>query len=453
MVDGGWRIVVAGCWRRAAGLALAVFLAFLGAAPPARAVVVSLGDSYSSGEGTRLYDYGTWTGCHRGPFAWPRLLDVAKGHHFACSGARIGGLYGNQNRAGASARGQLQSLMEIAAQTRVSATMITLGGNDLDFAKLLKECWRPDAPIGKSRSCVDEVEAAFKGMAAVEDRLGKAYGNIRAASGGAPVLVVGYPDLVPDLRERSELVGCRWLSKPEHEKVATLMTRLEAMLRRAASAAGVTYVSVRSALDKHELCTQKSWMVPVVSVSGNTIQEMGHPNVDGQKAIAERVRPALAAALNTASPPLPPTPPAVPAPPPALPPSGTPAPTPPNAPAPAPLRRELTVDNRVTNGMGMREDPTPTRLNTRPWARCSTRGCAIAGTERGTGGTYDAAVCQTFGDRTTNGHDGSPADDRNPALFSSTRYYGVRLATGAFGYVSEVWVVAGDRGGLGLPSC
>jgi hypothetical protein len=31
------------------------------------------------------------------------------------------------------------------------------------------------------------------------------------------------------------------------------------------------------------------------------------------------------------------------------------------------------------------------------------------------------AVCQTTGDRTTNGNDADPADDTNPGLFESTR--------------------------------
>lgn len=101
----------------------------------------------------------------------------------------------------------------------------------------------------------------------------------------------------------------------------------------------------------------------------------------------------------------------------------------------------------------MREDSTPVRLTTQPWAFCSSRGCNINGTERSSGGTYDAAVCQRSGERITNGNDSSPADDGNPERFESTRYYGVRLANGTFGYVSEVWIRAADRGGLGLPAC
>jgi hypothetical protein len=121
--------------------------------------------------------------------------------------------------------------------------------------------------------------------------------------------------------------------------------------------------------------------------------------------------------------------------------------------APPPPRRVITVDNRVTNGSGLREDGTPARLTTRTWTYCTSRGCNINGTERSSGQTYDAAVCQTSGERTTNGHDTNPSDDANPERFESTRYYGVRLSGGTFGYISEVWIRAADRGGLGLPAC
>ena len=40
----------------------------------------------------------------------------------------------------------------------------------------------------------------------------------------------------------------------------------------------------------------------------------------------------------------------------------------------------ITVDNRVTNGSGMREDTTPVRLTTKPWINCGSRACNIVGT-------------------------------------------------------------------------
>jgi hypothetical protein len=134
-------------------------------------------------------------------------------------------------------------------------------------------------------------------------------------------------------------------------------------------------------------------------------------------------------------------------------PSGGSAINPPLEPGMSSPRRVIVVDNRVTSGPSMREDATPNRLTTRPWVLCGARNCYINGTERWTGGAYDAAVCQTQGDRTTNGNDSDPSDDANPERFESTRYYGVRLLDGTFGFVNEVWIRAADRGGLGLPAC
>lgn len=126
----------------------------------------------------------------------------------------------------------------------------------------------------------------------------------------------------------------------------------------------------------------------------------------------------------------------------------------PNPPAPKPLRKVITVYNMVTNGpTQMREDPVPARLTTKPWKFCGSRGCNINGTERVTGQQYDAAVCWTTGDSTTNGDNTSPVDDSNPNRYTSDRYYGVRLTNGTFGYISWVWINAAHRGGLGLPAC
>jgi hypothetical protein len=115
----------------------------------------------------------------------------------------------------------------------------------------------------------------------------------------------------------------------------------------------------------------------------------------------------------------------------------------------------IRVYNRVTSGpRRMREDDDyPVYLSTKPAPFCAERNCKIPETNRETGDTYDAAVCQRQGERVTNGQDTSRIDDDNPGLFSSRRYYGVRLDEDTFGYVSEVWIDPGDRGGLGLPSC
>lgn len=99
----------------------------------------------------------------------------------------------------------------------------------------------------------------------------------------------------------------------------------------------------------------------------------------------------------------------------------------------------------------MRED-APAYLSTVTRNFCKRDGCALAGTDVGSGAVL-TAECTTLGDRTTNGQDNSAIDDANPALYTSTRWYGIRWSDGRFGYISEVWIAGQHRGGLGLRSC
>lgn len=137
------------------------------------------------------------------------------------------------------------------------------------------------------------------------------------------------------------------------------------------------------------------------------------------------------------------------------PPGTTPTKPPPGAapPPPPPVTdREVVVYNQVTNGAtAMRED-TPAYLSTITANYCKSNGCALPGTDMGTG-AHIVAVCQTFGNRTTNGQDNSTIDDANPGLYTSTRWYRIRWGDGRTGYISEVWINPAYRGGYGLRSC
>lgn len=114
--------------------------------------------------------------------------------------------------------------------------------------------------------------------------------------------------------------------------------------------------------------------------------------------------------------------------------------------------RQIVVDNRVTNGPTQMREDVPAYLSTVTRNFCKRDGCALAGTDMGSGAVI-AAECTVLGDRTTNGQDNSSIDDGNPGLYSSTRWYGVRWGDGRFGYISEAWIRGDFRGGLGLRSC
>jgi transcriptional regulator with XRE-family HTH domain len=126
---------------------------------------------------------------------------------------------------------------------------------------------------------------------------------------------------------------------------------------------------------------------------------------------------------------------------------------PPPATTSAAAGEEVVVHNVVTDGAtAMRED-TRAYLSTRPEIYCKSRGCAVEGGPEYRTSDHLTVSCQIAGDRTTNGDDSTTVDDANPGLYSSTLWYGVPLPDGGLGYLSEVWLAAAYRGGLGLPKC
>src|SRR5215475_7439102 len=86
--------------RRRAVLFGSVCVGLLGpaAAAAAAASYVALGDSYSSGVGTRVY-YNDGTSCQRSPDAYAPQVAAAKGYALtfvACSGAKTSDVISNQ---------------------------------------------------------------------------------------------------------------------------------------------------------------------------------------------------------------------------------------------------------------------------------------------------------------------------------------------------------------------
>jgi lysophospholipase L1-like esterase len=266
------------------GIFLAVVLAVSVASPThAFAAVASLGDSYSSGEGAGPFDSGTQVvggnGCDRSSRAWPRLLGVPKANHFACSGATTHDFYESSK----DAVSQLESLRALAAREPISKVYVTIGGNDLGFSHIIKDCF--------THSCLrrmDDVELP-KLQNKVRPAVAKALQEARVAAGGQ-VILVGYPNLIPS--RGSSFVKCGWLTDGEKPRVWKLEDALDTALSQAAVDAGVSYVSIRDALAGHELCTRDSWINPIGLARKSHVQQEGHPNADGQEAIAEAVRSA-----------------------------------------------------------------------------------------------------------------------------------------------------------------
>jgi lysophospholipase L1-like esterase len=279
---------------------IATALAVFAAAPASGlAAVASLGDSYSSGEGAGPFDSGTQVhggnGCDRSGQAWPRLLGVPQANHFACSGAKTTDFYAP----GRQISGQLDQLRALVAREPVSKVYVTIGGNDLGFSHIIKDC------VFRSFGCLrrmNDVELP-KLQNEVKPAVAKALADTRAAAAGGQVVLVGYPNVIPS--RGSSFVNCGWLTDAEKPRVWKLEEALDTALSEAAASAGVSFISIRDALKGHELCTGDSWVNPIGPARPTHIQQEGHPNADGQEAIASAVR----SAQNTGAGAVPPPPP------------------------------------------------------------------------------------------------------------------------------------------------
>jgi hypothetical protein len=272
----------------------------------ALATTVSLGDSFSSGEGAGNYDAGTsqehGNGCDRSPDAWPRLIGVPQQNHIACSGATTADFY----KAGKDPLSQLDSLRAIAAREPISKVYVTIGGNDLGFSKIIRDCvWR---------SCLKQMDSVElpKLHDEVEPAVAKSLGETKIAAAGAQVILVGYPDLIPS--PGSQFTGCGWLTDKEKPRIWKLESELDSALATAANSAGVTFISISEALRGHEMCSTDSWVNPVATLTGTFTHHglapkvsvhQGHPNADGQQAMAASVERAENAGAGAVPPPPP----------------------------------------------------------------------------------------------------------------------------------------------------
>jgi lysophospholipase L1-like esterase len=236
----------------AVGGAMAAAPAF--AAPPVH--YVALGDSYSSGVGTRDYfpDSGT---CFRGPKAYPQLW--ADAHHpatfafAACSGATTDDV--NSNQVGS-----------VSADTTL--VTISIGGNDVGFTSVLTRCLLLTDSV-----CENAVhDAETKVRDELPAKLDATYAKIRAAASHAKVVVVGYPRL--NTLGPCDIPGYTDAKRASLNAGADV---LAATISNRAAAAGFSYADPRQEFNGHGVCSSTEW----INGPSVLLLESFHPNVAG----------------------------------------------------------------------------------------------------------------------------------------------------------------------------
>jgi lysophospholipase L1-like esterase len=237
-----------------AGLLTPLLLQPAQAAAPA---YVALGDSYSSGTGTRSY-IADGTSCQRSTSAYPSLIAAARGYALnfrACSGATVADVTNTQ----------LSALT--SATTYVS---ISVGGNDAGFADVLTECALPGW-LSSCNRAIDTAQSFINGT--LPARLSTLYSGIRSRSPYAEVVVVGYPRLF----NGEDCNALTWFSPAEESRLNQTADLLNSRLASAASAAGFSFADPTSRFVGHAVCDDDEW----INGLSFPITESYHPKVTG----------------------------------------------------------------------------------------------------------------------------------------------------------------------------
>lgn len=234
---------------------------------------VAMGDSYASGQGANDYFGGA---CRRSANAYWSLL---KGHlkhgltspvsdFVACSGDTT-----------AKVRATQMGVLDVS--TRL--VTISVGGDDLGFSGVMRSCVEP-----KGTSCKQAIHNAFvpSHLRQLRAHLRATYADIRNHAPNATVFVLGYPELV----ERDHIDGCGAMDDTDAPVIHRAAIKLNGSIRRAVGdRRGFRFVGLVKTFLGHGACNDDApdW---INDLHLTDKQESFHPNENGHKAIARRLR-------------------------------------------------------------------------------------------------------------------------------------------------------------------
>ncbi|MEU6671360.1 SGNH/GDSL hydrolase family protein [Streptomyces sp. NPDC046727] len=244
---------------------------------------VALGDSYTSGPGIpRQVD----ADCARSDHNYPSLVaarrQVTAFTDVSCGGATTAEMWQAQG----TNKPQLDAL-----DRHTDLVTLQIGGNDVGFGSIIGTCARLAAQDPAGNPCErfykasghDQLALGIAGAAPKVDRVLRA---VHARAPHARVVVVGYPDLLPD-----DGSGC-FPQVPFAEKdfpyLRDTEKRLNLMLRLVAAVNRAEYVDTYGATVGHDMCKAPAdrWIEPLQPASPAA---PAHPNAKGEEAMAQAV--------------------------------------------------------------------------------------------------------------------------------------------------------------------
>jgi hypothetical protein len=274
------------------------YILISGTGQPASPVYAALGDSYSSGEGNPPFiPDSNFPGdrCHRSLAAYSEHLGTIPApqrfEFVACSGATTAQI------TGANTKNNEPAQVSALSNSTTVAT-ITVGGDDIGFAHVLKQCIF--LPVSCKTLDHKSLPTAIK---ALEPTLVSTYAAIHAAAPSALLVVGGYPDLFA-AKSIKNCHGVTGISVSERTWLNSMGDLLNSTIQAAVAqdqANGERTLfapvngSVPGTFTGHQVCSgSKS-----VYLRGEDVSNSGfsfHPNAAGQLAYAAAFDEALKSA-------------------------------------------------------------------------------------------------------------------------------------------------------------
>lgn len=263
--------------------------------------VVVLGDSFSSGEGADDYDAATgW--CHRSPNAYGTVLFGKRATNLAFSGAIAPDFTQRQHdRTVAPQRDQLAGL-----GYRPDLVLFTFGGNDIGFSSIAEACVRSNCAdtlevCHGDDDCedVDSVAVVTERLAGLRGTLTKLYQDIAKGAVGTPIVVLPYPELLPNTDRACKKGLTPVFTAKERAFARWIQHNLNSVIEQSVTATRKKGLPLYYATDvqtamqpNHSVCDKDPWVNQIVSRKFSSKEkpianpEIVHPNVPGHRAMA-----------------------------------------------------------------------------------------------------------------------------------------------------------------------
>lgn len=243
---------------------------------------VAMGDSYTAAPLVPPTD--TSTICLRSERNYPALvtegLPGARLTDVSCSGATTLNVTTPQESQTGAVPPQLRAL-------RAGTDLVTigLGGNDEAlFGTMLVRCTQLARQQPQGTPCADELEDGVDGtLDRTRESLAEVVAQVRERAPDAQVLLVGYPQIVPESGTCADLP----LAAGDYPFVRTVNERLTRAVALAAEDADADYVDVWTPSEGHDICGAEPWINGRVTKVTTALAY--HPLAVEQLAVADLV--------------------------------------------------------------------------------------------------------------------------------------------------------------------